>query len=189
MSEHDVRAIDSTIDQYNEHISDAVRQARQKGKNWYLFDSCGVLDRLAAKRYIDDPEARPDWWEEVGGEYKLPPELAALKPVPNALFLQADASGRTGGGLFSLDGVHPSTIGYGIMAQEVIKIMQIAGVKFYESDGVTEREGEVKVDFQRLIAEDGLLSNTPKNINSILGLIGGIDQRFNILSNLLKRNY
>lgn len=189
LCEQEVRAIDSAIDQYNEHISNAVRRARQKGKNWFLFDSCGILDRLAMKRYIEDPDARPDWWDEVGGEYKLAPELRKLNPPLNSLFFHANARGRTTGGLFSLDGVHPSTIGYGIMAQEIIKIMQLAGVKFYEPDGVTERTGEIKVDWNRLIAEDGLISNTPTNVDSILGLIGGFDKRFNVLSNVLKRNY
>jgi hypothetical protein len=51
------------------------------------------------------------------------------------------------------------------MAQELIKIMQLAGVKFYQSDG-TERIGEVKVDFDRLIAEDTLISNPPRSLSS-----------------------
>jgi hypothetical protein len=49
------RAIDSAIDQYNDAITDQVRAARQAGKDWYLLDVAGLLDRLAARRYIDEP--------------------------------------------------------------------------------------------------------------------------------------
>ncbi|MFH7026708.1 MAG: hypothetical protein ACHBN1_15170 [Heteroscytonema crispum UTEX LB 1556] len=87
------------------------------------------------------------------------------------------------------DGIHPTTISYGIIAQEVIKIMQLAGVKFYQNDGKTERTGEIKVDFQRLIAADTLISRTPPNVGNILELVGGFDKNFNVLSGMLKRNY
>ena len=60
----------------------------------------------------------------------LPPELLALDPVPTTRFFHSGPQGRTDGGLFALDGVHPTTIGYGIIAQEVIRIMDDAGVTF-----------------------------------------------------------
>ncbi|MBW4590425.1 hypothetical protein G7B40_035095 [Aetokthonos hydrillicola Thurmond2011] len=89
----------------------------------------------------------------------------------------------------SLEGIHPTTIGYGIIAQEVIKIMQLAGVKFYEMDGKTQRTGEIQVDFQRVIAEDSLITNPPQNTASIEDTISSIDRNFNILSDILRRNY
>jgi hypothetical protein len=75
------------------------------------------------------------------------------------------------------------------MAQELIKIMQLAGVKFYQSDGTTERQGEVKVDFNRLLAEDTLISNPPRSLSNAVGLINSIDKNFNIFSSLLKSSY
>ncbi|MGA7933939.1 MAG: hypothetical protein WCA35_10365 [Kovacikia sp.] len=183
------RAIDSAIDQYNDFITDAVRQARQEGRDWYLFEQAGLLDRLASRRYLDDPAAQPSWWEEVGGAYPLPPELKALSPVPDTRFFISNSRGRTQGGLFSLDGIHPTTVGYGILAQEVIKIMQRAGVKFYQSNGVTERSGSIKIDFARLIAQDTLISNPPRTVASVLDRISWVDANFNIFSTLLKSNY
>jgi hypothetical protein len=153
-----------------------------------VFEAAGLLDRLASRRYLEDPQARPGWWDKVGGSYKLPPALQKLSPVPDSRFYRAGPNGRTDGGLFSLDGIHPTTIGYGIMAQELIKIMQLAGVKFYQSDG-TERIGEVKVDFDRLIAEDTLISNPPRSLSSAVSLIGTIDKNFNIFSSMLKASY
>ncbi|MBD1880412.1 hypothetical protein [Coleofasciculus sp. FACHB-T130] len=188
--EEEARAIDSAIDQYNDFITEAVRQARQEGRDWYLFEMAGLLDRLASRRYIQDPQARPSWWDEVGGQYELPPELQALSPVPDSRFFKSDATGRTQGGLFSLDGIHPTTIGYGIMAQELIEIMhKKAGVKFYESDGKTERTGDIKVDFNRLIALDTLISNPPRSLSNAQSLIGLIDKNFNIFSGMLRASY
>ncbi len=184
----EARAIDSAIDQYNEAITETVRRGRSEGRDWYVFEAAGLLDRLASRRYLEDPQARPGWWDKVGGSYKLPPALQKLSPVPDSRFYRAGPNGRTDGGLFSLDGIHPTTIGYGIMAQELIKIMQLAGVKFYQSDG-TERIGEVKVDFDRLIAEDTLISNPPRSLSSAVSLIGTIDKNFNIFSSMLKASY
>ncbi|MEW6493496.1 MAG: hypothetical protein AB1589_13470 [Cyanobacteriota bacterium] len=185
----EARAIDSAIDQYNEYITEAVRQGRTEGRDWYVFEAGGLLDRLASRRYLEDPNARPTWWDKVGGKYELPPELKALSPVPDSRFYKSGPNGRTQGGLFSLDGIHPTTIGYGIMAQEFIKIMQLAGVKFYQSDGKTERTGDIKVDFKRLIAEDTLISKPPKILSNAVSLISLLDKNFNIFSGMLMRSY
>src|SRR6478609_1423220 len=126
LTEDEVRAIDSAIDAYNETIIASVRGARKAGLDWYLFDMGGVLDRLATRRYINSPWARPAWWEP----YELPAPLQRLEPVPGTRFFRSGPGGRTDGGLFSLDGVHPTTIGYGILAQEVIRVLQVAGVVF-----------------------------------------------------------
>lgn len=173
VTEQQARAIDSAIDQYNDAITKAVEEARKDKLDWYLFEVAGLLDRLAARRYIDDPQARPEWWRK----YELPPELKALTPEPDSRFFVAGPEGRTQGGLFSLDGVHPTTIGYGILAQELINVMQQhAGVEFYLGDGQTRRTGPVRVDFGRLISRDTLISNPPRSLTSDLGLIGWIDE-------------
>ena len=92
------------------------------------------------------------------------------------------------GGLFSLDGIHPTTIGYGIMAQELINIMQRAGVKFYQANG-QPRSGSIAIDFTRLIQLDTLISKPPQNIASVLNLMGWLDGQFNLMSSLLKSNF
>ena len=169
----EARAIDSAIDQYNDAITETVRDARENGRDWYLFDVAGLLDRLAARRYIEDPLARPEWWRK----YDLPPELRALTPEPNSRFFASGPKGRTDGGLFSLDGVHPTTIGYGIVAQELVDVMQQnAGVKFYLHDGRTERTGPVRVDFGRLISRDTLISDPPRSLTSSVELLGWVDR-------------
>ena len=168
----EARAIDSAIDAYNETIIASVGAARSDGLDWYLFDMGSILDRLATRRYIESPWARPTWWTP----YELPPALAALDPVPSTRFFRSGPEGRTDGGLFSLDGVHPTTIAYGIVAQEVIKVMELAGVGFLARDG-RPRAGPVTVDFERLLRADTLLSHPPASIGNTLSLLGWLDDR------------
>ncbi len=120
------REIDEAIDAYNDAIVEQVRQARGEGRDWYVLDTAGLLDRLASRRYAEDAVARPAWWQP----YPLAPELGALTPPPDSHFLASDGTRRIKGGLFSLDGVHPTTVGYGIVAQELINVMRRAGVEF-----------------------------------------------------------
>lgn len=172
ITEEQARAIDSAIDQYNDAITESVADARRQGRDWYLLDIAGLLDRLACRRYLDDPQARPSWWRP----YPLPPELAALSPAPDSRFLTSDGTGRRSGGLFSLDGVHPTTVGYGLIAQEMIDIMVRAGVTFYQPDGQTPRIGPVRVDFTRLIRRDTLLTHPPANVTDGLRVLGWADE-------------
>ena len=76
------RAIDSAIDQYNGVIVASVEQARRSGLDWYVFEMSGLLDRLAWRRYLNQPEARPSWWDEAGGAYPLPGPMSQLAPAP-----------------------------------------------------------------------------------------------------------
>ncbi|WP_030266178.1 hypothetical protein [Streptomyces violens] len=175
------RAVDHAIDQYNDAITAEVRQARETGRDWYLLDTAGLLDRLAARRYLDDPLARPDWWQP----YPLPPELQALNPPPNTHFLASDGERRTDGGLFSLDGVHPTTVAYGIVAQETINVMRRAGVEFLHPDGTTPRADPVLVDFDRLIRRDTLINRPPENLTPTLKVIGWADEALDLFRRVL----
>lgn len=181
----DALAIDTAIDLYNDAIQRVVEQARSGAdgtvRNWYLLDLAGILDRLAARRYITDPNARPPWWTP----YPLPPHLAALNPIPDSRFLTSDGrGGRATGGLFSIDGVHPTTVGYGLIAQEVINIMQRAGVTFLHTN--TARSAPVAVDFERLIGRDTLITHPPQNINSTLDILEWADTTLGMIKLALR---
>jgi lysophospholipase L1-like esterase len=169
------RAVDCAIDLYNEAIQQVVEQARgatgDGKRDWYLLDVAGLLDRLASRRYITDPNARPEWWTP----YPLPAPIKALDPLPDSRFLTGDGKGgRATGGLFSLDGVHPTTIGYGLIAQEMINIMRLARVEFRYPNG-QPRSDPATVDFNRLILRDSLISKPPQNLKSGLDMLGWAD--------------
>ena len=176
------RAVDSAIDAYNATIIESVRQARRDGLNWFVFDLGGLLDSLASKRYLSDPAARPAWWQE----YNLPDVVKALEPVPNTRFFRSGPQGRIDGGLFSLDGVHPTTIGYGVVAQEVIKILERAGVAFRTQTG-EDRVGAIEVDWRRVLAADSLISAPPALLDDGLGLLGWLDERLDWVSGIFGR--
>ena len=162
----------------------AVREGRKQGKDWYVFEMVGLLDRLAARRFFGQTLAQPDWWSP----YELPPPLQKLNPIPDSRFFRSNATGRFQGGLFSLDGIHATTIGYGIIAQEIIKVMQLAGVEFYDSQG-QPRSGEVQIDFDRLIALDALISRPPRLIQDLIDTIGWFDSNFSVMTGVLQSNY
>jgi hypothetical protein len=166
---HDV---DAAIDAYNDDIVATVAAARTDGLDWYVCDVATLLDRLAVRRYVEDPAARPDWWTP----YVLPPELAALNPPPDVRFLTTTPDGRRAtGGLFSLDGVHPTTVGYGLLAQELISVMERAGVEFHHMDG-SVRPTPVRVDMARLVRRDTLLTTPPRNVTSGVEVLGWADE-------------
>jgi hypothetical protein len=170
------RWIDSAIDMYNETIVGHARRARERGLDWRVFDLCALLDRLAYRRYRRDPTARPDWWSEHG-PYRLPHPLSDLHPPPDTRFPLADAAGLTQGGLIGLDGVHPTTIGYAVMAHEVLKIMRAAGVP--AAQGAT-------VDFAAALARDTLVSDPPGLIGSDFRSIGWLVNRYQGIGRLLE---
>lgn len=183
LSAPQARAIDSAIDQYNYCIENAVKVGRENGNHWYLLDAAGLLDRLASRRYINSPQARPSWWTT---EYELPAEFNTLGAKVDSSFFSTTRDGeRVRGGLFSLDGVHPTTIAYGILAQEFINIMQNAGVPFYLGDGETPRNSPVRVDFNRLIALDTLISDPPSSVSTDMQLIGWIDDKADFFKRML----
>lgn len=181
ITENEARAIDSVIDAYNRTIADAVRTGRREGRRWFLLDQCGLLDRLASRRYIEDVQARPAWWTP----YELPPALARLDPPLTSRLLRSSRKGREDGGLFSLDGVHPTTAGYGILAQEVIRIMEKAGATFLYGDQRTVRTGPIQVDFERVLRLDTLVSKPPPSLDSTMSVLGWMDQALDVFSRLM----
>jgi hypothetical protein len=162
----DLRVLDFAVDRYNDHITLRVREARTAqggGRDWRLLDVAGILDRLAYRRYLIDDEARPDWWTP----YVLPDAYRELSPQPDTRFYRADARGRYEGGLFSLDGIHPSTIGYAVLAGEVMRVMNDCGVRL-------ERDAP---DFAQVVQEDDtLISSPPTRIADILELVEWADR-------------
>jgi hypothetical protein len=179
LTDEDARAVDSAIDQYNEAIAETVLRGREEGRDWRLLDVCGILDRLASRRYVEDPQMTPpSWWTP----YELPPDLAALNPPPDTRFFASGAGGRSAGGLIALDGIHPTTISYGVLASEFIKVMVDAGVVFNDASGAPR--STVEVDFKRLLARDALISKPPASLSPDVALIGWLDQRIDIMRRL-----
>lgn len=140
--------IDTTIAGYNRIIGRLVAAYNRKAKpkkgakvEYVLVDICDQLLRLAYKRNNGHPP------------YRLPPELAALNETlgrtVNTVYYTVDRKAKmSAGGVFSLDGVHPTAIGHGLIAREFLEAFRKAKVP-------TVRD----LDWNGIAASDSLYSN------------------------------
>lgn len=146
------RAADSAIDQFNDTIIAAVRHARTEGRDWFLLDLCGILDGVALRRYATDEQAaaRNDWQP-----YPLPEPIADL----DTRFFRSDRTGRRQGGLFGLDGVHPTTSGYGVIASALLDVLTAGGA------------ASTPIDFAELRRQDTLNDNPPALMDTVFGFV------------------
>ncbi len=138
LTKADADKIDGSIDRYNEIIR---KYAAQYG--FYVVDICKMLEDLAYRRNRGRPP------------YSLPPALADL----DTRFLRIDAQGRRlTGGLFGLDGIHPSACGYALIAQEFINVIRQSGSNIAD------------VDFAQVRLEDDLVRNPPPALQDVFGV-------------------
>jgi hypothetical protein len=112
----------------------------------------GLLRELQ-KRFGQDPRRRGP---ERVVPYVLPAPIADL----DTRFFRSDQNGRTQGGLFGLDAIHPTVSGYGIMAQALLDVIT-AG----------DPEPTPELDFAALRAKDTLNTSPPALLNSVLSLL------------------
>jgi len=132
----DALFVDRTIQKYNQIIRSLVEKSNGEGdKRFYLVDTCRMLGDAAWKRNYGTPY------------YDFPDYVNYRYPPVNTKMYHADRQGNLKkGGLFSLDGVHPSAIGQGIIAREFLKVMTqeakltinktLDWAKIYESDSL-----------------------------------------------------
>ena len=153
LTRDEATTIDDRIDAFNGTIH---KEVAARGDNWHIVDTCDVLDRLAVKRNDFSVPGNA-----LKAYYTNRPDhpLLALDPVPSILMLETTEHGkRTGGGLMSLDGVHPSTIGYGVVAELFLCAMKDAGV--VQAD-------PLNLDWSSIIAQDTLLQAPPPTWDDI----------------------
>jgi hypothetical protein len=171
------KLIDGYIDSYNETIRAVVQEASSVGLNWRVVDICKRMDSVAYQRYWDPDESekqlpelrdvrrkkgisdQDEYVEELPEELRKLTARGALTPSQDdpvrpsdSRFFSSDKNGRLQGGLVALDGVHPTTIGYGVIAQEFLDGMIEAKVPLRNT----------KIDFADLVKRDSLISNPPE---------------------------
>lgn len=120
----DALLIDDSIREFNRHIHQAADALNEKHKNegdnkkrYYVVDIAYALDQMAYKRNASRPT------------YDFPDYFKYKHPQVNTKYYHADEMGRLKqGGIVSLDGVHPTVIGQGLIAYEFLKEMTKAGV-------------------------------------------------------------
>ena len=169
LSGKDARHIDTRIDAFNQTISD-VADSRS---NWFVVDTGKALSQFAVRRneFDDDPGKAIRCYYADQGDHPL----LQLDPLPSLLMLQTAEDGRRlGGGLTSLDGVHPTTIGYGIIAEVFLAAMRNAGVNGADP---------ARLDWPLVMANDTLLQSPPKAWDDVVAAA----ERFSTIWDLLFR--
>ena len=152
--------IDQQISKFNEKII-AIVQNQHEDPNqhgeWYHVDICGLLDDLAVRRISDAPEYASRPLRNLLAEVPEHP-LLGLRPIPSVRLFESSNSKWTGGGLFSLDCFHPTTIGYGLIAEAFLDKMNEKGVNIGPA---ADNSKWNRLNWKRLIDQDTLIQEPP----------------------------
>jgi hypothetical protein len=141
LSLSDALYIDECIEEYNNSIAALLDSYNQKlgVDRFFLVDTADMLTKLAWKRNNGQPSYKLD---------AVSPVLKYMYPKVNTKYYHADSNGRLRqGGIFSLDGVHPSAIAHGLLAHEFMKVMKDKNVDFKKD-----------LDWNEIIKNDSLYS-------------------------------
>jgi len=150
LNQNQVVHIDNCIRKYNRIIQELVAAANAKvgSKRFYLVDISNALSEMALKRnnYVPD--------------YKFPEYFKYAYPKVDSRYYGVTRDRQIkAGGLFSLDGVHPTAIGQGLIAYEFLKVIAKAGT--FAGDP------ETTIDWKAIFESDTLYSKP-------IGLLGEI---------------
>ncbi len=166
LNQRDVIHIDNCIRSYNRIIQEIVAEANKKieKKRFYLVDVATALNKMALKRNHNDPTYKfPNYFE-----FCYPRVDSRYYGVTRDKIIKA-------GGLFSLDGVHPTAIGQGLLAYEFLKTMKKAGA--YKGNPETD------INWKEEVFDLDTLYNNP------IGLLGEIYDNANFKEWIYKKIY
>lgn len=142
--------LDMIVDQYNQSIRDIADEY-----GWIVVPLNRYVTAIANRRHAGD--IRIPFPEDFYQAMRRNPATSHLVENPSnpkfsTEFLRVDR--ETGklhqGGVFSLDGIHPTTIGYGLMAHIYYETMKDHGVEFARP-----------LDWDHIIAQDTLVTDPP----------------------------
>ena len=167
--------IDFTVDEYNAIIRNIARE--------FGFHVVPVAKNVAgmANRRLGGELTR-SYPNDFIAALKKNPKTTHLVDENNEALLTTEfirVNKETGkmykGGIFSLDGIHPTTVGYGLMANVYRTVMNRAGVKFQKP-----------MDWEYIISQDSLITMPPtllSELKMVLRFLSlGHQERINKLS-------
>ena len=108
----------------------------------------------------------------TGGAQKPWPseiQVAGRDQRPGRAVFEIDKSGSiANGGLISLDGIHPTTCGYGLIAQEFINVMK------------AKNPGIQNINFEEIRYWDSLVTKPSRTLDDVFGMLKTLEKWFHI---------
>ncbi len=150
LTKHEAIELDQLIDRYNVIIGNLADEF-----GFHLVP-VGKYVTAVARRRLGLNAVRPYPPEFIESLKKNPATAHLVNPDDSVRlstdFLRVDEETRkiSQGGIFSLDGLHPSTIGYGLIANVYQMVMEDAGVNF-----------EKPLDWDFIVENETLVSDPP----------------------------
>lgn len=148
--------IDKTADEYNRIIKKVAAEY-----DWHVVPIAKHVSFMAHRRLAG--HTLQTYPKEFIDALKNNPKTEYLVDENNKVTLTTDflrTDPETGkiykGGIFSLDGVHPTTIAYGLMANVYREVMKTKGVKFTKP-----------LDWGYIINEDSLITDPPQLLREL----------------------
>ena len=156
----EVQRIDRRIEAFNRIIEETIREVPKRG-NWHLVDICGLLNHLAVRRQDMDGNPERPLRCLLRGKWNIPghPLLNydLISRVPSVLRFGMEGGKWTSGGLFSLDCFHPTTIGYGLIAEAFLQVMGKEN-RVPEANLTEEKRRRF---WRRIVAQETLIKTPP----------------------------
>jgi lysophospholipase L1-like esterase len=183
LTREQAKKIDKFIDQYNETIEEVA-----DANGWHVFDASDLLDDLAFRRGKGGPPYKfPDGLmkelkklESLENRFGKDEDQDPERPLDTRFFrvYSGDPKQIERGGLISLDGIHPTTIGYSLVADLLVKTMSDAGVNF------GKEEGTDLLDWEKIVQMDTLVNRPPALLSDLKSCLEFLDKRA-LLSSIL----
>lgn len=160
LKKSDIFLIDKTISAYNDLIKENAKRF-----NWSVLPMDEIVMNLNPN-YRDDLAPNPYPNASIRALKRNPKTKHLVTEngsvLLNTNYLELDKKTHlvSNGGIFSLDGIHPTTFAYGLIASGFMHLMQEKGVKFENS-----------LDWDYIIREDTLLTDPPiylRNLKTVL---------------------
>ena len=138
--------IEQTIKQYNDTIKKKVAEhnSQLQQPRYFIVDIGQSFEQMAFRRNKGVPP------------YIFPAFINNKYPKPDTRYYEHHPTQGIKGGLFSLDGVHPSAIGQGLIAYEFMKVMLKAGIS------MPNEKGQVLDENRNIIEEQVPILNWEK---------------------------
>jgi len=156
LSGDDAMRVDGCIDAYNACINELAAKY-----HWHVIDVCGFMDTVAYRSNAGKPSMA--WPAGLVQALQNHPELSYLVDTDAAGQPQVKLDTRflwttpelphrvVKGGLYSLDGIHPTTIGYALLANRMLQKMKDVGAA----------PPAAELDWAAIVREDSLVRQPP----------------------------